>query len=245
MPQTYEKPTVKNEDTLRNDSKKYTHPAYGIVGLSRGQCSPPMSLFGSSIKHSHFITLRIHTAEKDCNGDYSFIHARKPLVEVMLSGTQLGEMLSSMNVGDGVPCTIRMTENNWNIPAILDEETPISESRKSMNDRLNTVMEKTDRMIADVNALLKDKKSANKGELTALTNQLAMIRQDIFSNLPFVAKCFDEKIEKTVQYAKGEVDTFVAHTLRAAGMDAIASGNYRVEIPYNNTTLAIENKDID
>ena len=243
MPQTYERPTV-NEGSLHRDGKRYTHPAYGVIGLSRGQCSPPMSLFGSSIKHSHFITLRIHTAEKDCNGDYSFVHARKPLIEVMISGTQLGEMLSSMNVGDGVPCTIRMTENNWDIPAILDEETPISESRKSMEARLKEVMSKTDRMIADTKALLDDKKTANKSDLKKLTDQLAMIRQDIFSNLPFVAKCFDEKIEKTVQYAKGEVDTFVAHTLRAAGMDAIASGNYKVEIPYHNTTtIEIEHKD--
>lgn len=235
MPQTYEKPTVK-EGSLHREGKIMQHPAYGVIGLTRTTCQPAMNLFGSHVRHSSFITLRIHTAEKDTHGDYEFVHARKPLCEVMLSGTQLGDLLTSMNVGDGVPCTIRMRETDWNIPAIDDEETPISESRKSMNARLQEVMGKTDRMIGEAKSLLKDKKSLNKGELTSLVNKLDMIHQDIFSNLPFVAKCFDEKIEKTVTHAKGEVDAFVTQTIRSAGLEAIAGG-YRIEIPHHNQPL--------
>lgn len=237
MPVRYEKPTITKENVLRDGDKTYSHPAYGVIGLCASTWNPSQHMFGSHVKHSNIITLRIKTAERTSNGDYEFIHGKKDLIEVMLTGTQLGDLLTSMNRGDGVPCTIRRTETDWDIPLIENEETPISESRKSMDEHITKVMEKADRMIKETQALLKDKKSANKGELTKISDQLAMVRQEIYSNLPFVAKCFDEKIEKTISHAKGEVDAFVSNTIRSAGLEAISKGQYKVEIPYHESEV--------
>lgn len=105
MSQKYEAPTVKNEG-ISTMEKTYTHPAYGCVSLSRITCSPPQQLFGSHAKHSHFISLKIKRAERQSNGDFDFIFGRNELIEIYLSGTQLGDLLTSMNVGERIPCTI-------------------------------------------------------------------------------------------------------------------------------------------
>lgn len=237
MPVKYEAPTIKDDESgVRRDSKIYTHPAYGVIGLSRCSCTPSMQLFGSSVKHSNFITLRIQTAERDSNGDYDFIHPRQLITEVIVSGNQLGEMLSSMNVGEGVPCTIRRRETDWDIPYILDQETPVTESRKSMQDQLNNVMKRTDQLIASSKEMVDNPKPLTKKDMKSLVDQLAMLRQEIHSNLPFVAKCFDEKIEKTIVHAKAEVEAFVSTTVHRAGLDAIAKGTYNVQLNYAEDT---------
>jgi hypothetical protein len=233
MPVKYEAPTVTIDDSgARKNEKRYTHPAYGVIGISRGSCVPPIQLFGSSVKHSNYISLRIKTAERSNNGDYEFVFGKELITEVIISGNQLGELLSSMNVGDGVPCTIVRRETNYDIPMIKDDETIISESRKSMEDRINHVMERADNLIKASQEMLDTKKPLSKGEMKSFHDKLAMIKQELHANLPFVAKCFDEKVEKSVQQAKAEVEAFVSSTIHSAGLDAISKGEYKVEIPY-------------
>lgn len=241
MSVTYEAPTIKESDRpIRNNEKIYNHPAYGVIGMSRITCRD-VQLFGSNVKHDNLISLRIQTAERSSNGDYEFIFPRKRIIEVWISGNQLGQMLSSMNVGEGVPCTIRHTETNYDVPMIKDESTPIEESRKSLQDRINKIMEQTDRMIKTSQEVLDNPKPMSKKDMKVLHDRLTMIKQNIHENLPFVAKCFDEKMDKTVTDAKCEVEAFITSTIHKAGMDAIA-GKFNVAIPYDENIIEIEEK---
>jgi hypothetical protein len=233
MPKRYEAPTI--TCSARRDSKIYSHPAYGTISVCRISCGGGgITLFGSHIKHSNFITLRINTAKRDSNDNYDFIHADKQLIEVELSGVQFADLITSMNQGEGVPCTINRRETDWDIPGIIDDATPITESRTAMQTQINNVMVRADDMMAKALAMLESPKPLTKKEMAALNDNIKMLRQEIHSNLPFVGKCFDEKIEKTVSHAKGEVEAFVSGTIRAAGLDAIAKGTYAVQmIGYN------------
>lgn len=235
---TYEAPTVTpDESSARSDSKKYTHPAYGVIGISRaGWNGGGVQLFGSSIRHNNTIRLCIKTAERSSNDNYEFIHGNKTLIEVELSGTQLGDLLTSMNQGDGVPCTIRRREENWNIPFIKDQETPISESTQAMKDQVTAVMKRADGMIVKAKEML-DTKTINKTQMKELMDSLDMLRQEIRSNLPFVTDCFDRKVEKTITQAKGEVEAFVSSTIRNAGLEAIANGQYKIGLPYDEIII--------
>ena len=225
MPVRYEEPTIsKPEDRGYNRGETtITHPAYGLIGLTRCTCSPSQEMFGTSVKHGSYIKLTIKTAVKTTNGDYGFIHGDKTLCEVELSGNQLGDLLSSMNVGDGVPCTIRRTETNWDIPMIKNQESPVEESRKSFEKRLKELNNVAKDTAHEANELLKQK-TVSKKDLAAIVGKLYKIEQELSSNQAFVNECFERKIEKTITEAKAEVDCFVNTVIANTGIAALKNG---------------------
>lgn len=238
----YEKPTVSEDASWKGkDSKKITHPAYGMIGLSRCTTNPPMHLFGSNIKHSNFICLSIKTAERSTDGNHEFRFAKKNLIEVWISGTQLGDMLSSMNVGEGVPCTIRYRETDYDIPLIADEDTIVSDSRKALQNRINELTRVANDLCKQSKELLKQP-TVKKSDLKELDNKLDRILVELNSNLGYVAECFDEKVEKTVTHAKGEVDAFVSNVIASAGIKAISEGMVSTELPFKLISINGEEK---
>jgi len=115
---------------------KETHPAFGLIGLSRVSCSPSAVLFGSAVKHGHYVELTIKEAERHSSIYRDFNFGRTELIKVAFSGTQLGELLTSMNVGDGVPCTITRF-NGESRPRIEEFSTVQKESQDQMAEKLN------------------------------------------------------------------------------------------------------------
>jgi len=47
--------------------------------------------------------------------------------------------------------------------------------------------------------------------------------QNIKSNIPFVNEQFTEQMDKTITEAKGEIEAFIEHKIRSAGLEAIAA----------------------
>ena len=227
-----EKPTKKDKQFL--GQIEYSHPAYGTIGMSRITCQPPQQLFGSSVKHGNFIALRISQAVRSTEGNYDHISTGKELIEVYLSGTQLGDLLTSMNVGEGVPCTINHI-NRESIPGIEDENTPITESREAFTKRITAMCEKSVQLLARVQGVCDTPKAISKADMKEIKGYAYSIQQDLTSNLPWMATCFDEKIEKTVQHAKGEVESFVSNIIARAGIKSIQDSKGVVEFPYQLT----------
>src|SRR6185312_8767541 len=82
------------------------HESYGVVGFNRVTGNPG-SLFGSSINHSNFIRLRISRAAREWHLSTYWYRDREQLIELDLSAAQFADLITSMNVGVGVPCTLR------------------------------------------------------------------------------------------------------------------------------------------
>ena len=231
MSKKYIKPIIKETEHSRRDNEKvYEHPAFGMIGISRISCTPSITLFGSEIKHSHLISLRVKTAEKYTDGNHTFYHGRKELVEVFLTPNQFSKMLINMNCGDGVPCTINNRESDRDIPGIIDETTPITESRNAFQDRINRVTDKATSMIKKAEEILESPKACSNSDMKELKSYLASIKQELDCNMSCVANSFDEKMEKTVAQAKAEVESFVSSTIKQAGMEAIANGTYQPKL---------------
>lgn len=90
-----------------DNEQEFTHPSYGLVQFSRRQGSP--RLFGSALEdHQHYVCLSIRRAQllRGPHGDRYYGPLRGDLIEVNLSAAQFGELLTTMNVAMGVPCTI-------------------------------------------------------------------------------------------------------------------------------------------
>ena len=81
------------------------HPSYGMLSFHRvhGAATP---LFGSSVQHRDTIRLTLKEGEvkRSLNTDWYF--GGKQLFEVEMSLSQFAELITSLNMGDGIPVTI-------------------------------------------------------------------------------------------------------------------------------------------
>ena len=85
---------------------KDKHESYGMLQFSRVS-GGAKALFGSSIQHKDTIVMRLKEGEvsRELNSDYFF--GENEIVECEMSYSQFAEAITSMNMGTGVPVTIR------------------------------------------------------------------------------------------------------------------------------------------
>lgn len=211
-----------------DDSVEESHPAFGMISLNRTSCSPAAVLFGSAVKHGNFLSLTIKEAKRESSLSHDFYFARGELIRIAISGTQLGDLLSSMNMGDGIPCTIERF-NGESRPRIEEFSTIQEEAQKQMEEKLARLFEDSKKLLSRAKGIIEKgaPKKADKEELLSLLTQLS---HGIGGNIEFAGKCFDEKVEKMVTQAKGEVETFISSKIHSAGLDALKNGQPIIEL---------------
>jgi len=218
-------------NTFGDNDIKETHPAFGMISLSRCSCTPSANLFGSAVQHGHFITLSIKKAHRTTSVYKDWYSADEELIQVCITGNQLGDLLTSMNVGDGVPCTLNRVMGKG-IPDIAEESNILKEAQDQMVEKLKKNFEVTDKMVTRAEELLKSSTPLKKSEKEELLWNLTQIKRGLVSNVEYAGKCFNEKTEKLILQAKGEVETYINTKITSAGLQALG-GTPIVEINYN------------
>lgn len=199
--------------------KPETHESYALVSFSRTSCNGEgATLFGSSIKHNNTIRLRICKAELRRNLNSDNYYGGERLIEVEMSPTQFAEAITSMNCGDGVPCTLNQLGRQ-------SMERPKGEAKREQF--VGEFKESTDKVASQLDELaefanrLNDKPTVTKGERAELLERIRMVRQKIESDLPFVATQFNKQVSKTVHEAKGEIEAHFLHQVLNLGLAAL------------------------
>ena len=113
-----------------------THESYGLLQLSRITCSPPMNVFGSAVKTSNPISLRIYRAEKQRELSREWYFSKKRLIEVYMSPSQFAEAVTTMNYGSGVPVTIQ------EVTGTRMQECPVLGQHEAFNKELKNEISK-------------------------------------------------------------------------------------------------------
>jgi hypothetical protein len=203
---------------LEETEKTITHPSFGMVGLSRRSSSGVTPLFGSNIQHQNTITLTIKKAEHNRHLNNDWIHGREQLIEVEMSGSQFSDLITSFNVGDGVPCTIRQF-NHQTYP-YPPYENPIDIFQKEFSAKMKNIGINCKSTVEDAVDMLKNKSAINKSDREFLMNAIDRLVTEISSNVPFVSQQFNESMEKTVAQAKNEIETFVNNRITSLGIKA-------------------------
>lgn len=197
---------------------KETHESYGLVGVSR-RTGDPVPLFGSSIRHQNYVALTIKRAERDRDLHRDWYYGHEHLIEIEMSNTQFAEMITTMNMGGGVPCTIRYVGYE------RMEDPPSIEQRKIFEDEFKADMQKVGNKISSAvkkaEELLSSRGVLKKAERHEIVSLLKSISQDINSNMPFVQTQFNEAMNKTVLEAKNEVDGFITNKIISLGIGAM------------------------
>lgn len=204
------------------DGAIHTHPSYGMVRFTRyqGGCT---TLFGSSIQHSHTIGLTISEGERKRDLHCDWYHARRELIEVRMSPVQFAELVSSLNCGDGVPCTIErcVGDKDWpsRRPGCPDEHKR-SEFENEFKDDIKQVAARSRKLADTINTVLA-KKTLTQADRKEVAGMLSSLLQHIESSMPFVLTQFNEQIERTVVEAKGEIDAAMTHLLVRLGTEKL------------------------
>lgn len=201
------------------DGIKQKHESFGMLQFSRIQRGGSTALFGSSIEHQHTIAMRLHTGvvERGLNTDWYF--ADKQLFEIEMSQTQFAEAISSMNMGSGVPVTIRY------IGGKRMEDCPFENKRQQFEQEFKKEMReiaaRLSKLTEDAERILKEKKAPTKADKEIILGQIAKLRGEIGGTMPFIQSCFNEQMDKTVLEAKGEVDAFVTGMVTKLGLESL------------------------
>lgn len=199
-----------------------THPAYGVVGFNRTSGSPG-KMFGSAIpQHGHFVTLTIKQAQRKHDLYHDWIMGRgRELITVWLSAAQFAELLTSMNIGDGVPCTIRRLNGKQVEEMPQDEQTETEKVHTGFEGKLRALGETLRDKTEEARDLLLTKGGITMAARRRVVQLLDLVHREVEANLPFALTSFQEAVEKTTVHAKAELDAMVTHVVTTKGLEAL------------------------
>lgn len=226
---------------MSDDREIEKHESYGLIGFSRVSSTGGRNFFGSSVKSSHYIELTIRRGHRTRNLNQYWYGPDEEIVELRLSPNQFAELLTTMNMGSGVPCTIQY------VGRTKMEECPSIDQREKFEREfahdVKSAVVSAKQLAADVEELFK-RPTVNKGDRLAVLEKLRMLMQEIESNMPFVQTQFNEAMDKTVAEAKGEVEAFVNHKIHSLGIAALNSEVIAaMEAPLESAPLQLPPKD--
>ena len=200
------------------DGEEITHPAFGMCRLSR--VSGDVDLYGSAVKHQHFISLTIMRGSYRHELGRDWYHGKKELIEVYLSASQFAEMLTCMNIGSGVPCTIRHIagEGQGRLPK---QESEAKRVENYMSEQMHRYADALNGSRAKAETILNKDGAITKGERKELLSTISAMFAELRSNIPFYERSFAESAEKLTQQAKTEIENFMNTKIQQMGMEAL------------------------
>jgi len=218
MPFTVEEPVSTERPHPGGDKEIVTtHPAFGMIGVNR--VSGGDVLNGSDFVHGAAMRIRIHHSEIHRSLYHDRHSAREQIIEVALSEAQWATFVSSPNVGDGVPCTIK-SMSRQPVPGLPEPKRQSDQFGAEMKTKLKNTLASLDQLSAEIDAI-----GLSKVKAEALKERVRNARMQLSSNMPYLAECFEEHMETTVEKAKAEVHGYVTGVVMSAGLQHIADQN--------------------
>lgn len=213
---------------LKNPPKpeQHEHPSYGMIALSRTYTSGKTRMFGSSLERHYgtvMLTIKRGKWEHEHHRD-RYYSTGEELIRVHLTAAQFVEMITSMNRGDGTPCTLQQVGGK-SIPDPPSFATEVDRVRSDFGEKL-----------AGMVSVLKEQRADIENETSKLSTKakerlriaLDVMIQQVTSNIPFVLSQFEEASERVVTAAKHEIESFAQHRFDTAGLEAIRSASIQL-----------------
>jgi hypothetical protein len=195
------------EKPIVNERGDEAHPAWGLIGASRVTSSPGAALFDSDILHQSYVIVRLRRATRKRDLGHDRKHGDEQIVEIAMSEAQWASFVSTMNVGDGVPCTIDRVGRE-SMPAV-EHEPRLALSMDEVDNAAHKAME----AIQNAFATYREKKTA------ATLRSLEAAINNAPSNIGFAAKTLSEHTENVVQRARADIEAMVVSKAEQLGIE--------------------------
>lgn len=205
-----------------NKSVKEEHPSYGMISFGRIN-GRPTGFYGSEIVPDNYIEMRIYSAYTEKSLTDEKYYAKNMLARVRITPNQFSELITSMNIGDGVPCTIER------LPDGRVEEFQATENRKefihnTFKERMVEYRQQLKEYEDRITELTK-KKTLSKADIEEVRIATRTMTQEIDSNIPFFMRCFQETMDNIVVESKTAVESAILHKIHVAGLEQLHKEN--------------------
>lgn len=204
------------EDPSIDANGDESHPAFAVASVHTSS-GTPRALFQSDLMHNNTVVVSIQTATRRRDLQRDWVHPRRELIEIEMSESQWGALVSSMGKGSGVPVTLRRSENERTVPA-LPYQPRTAENRRE-------VRETVERLLADATAAMaaldaaEDSKAGVK-ERRELRNRLRSTLENAGGNARFAIDSLAEAADSLVNQARADIETHVMRAAAAHGVPA-------------------------
>lgn len=197
---------------------KETHESYGMMSFSRisGGAS---HLFGSSIPHTETIQLTIGQAELERGLSTDWYYRKNDHIVVEMSHAQFSEAITSMNMGSGVPVTIKRL--NGKRVAKTGFTNKRIQFEKEFEERMQELQKSMEHLTAHAEDILHNKKAVSKADRNEILNGINKLKVELSSNIPFMSNMYNEQMDKTTQEAKAEVEAFTLNKVNQLGLASL------------------------
>lgn len=213
---------------MKEQENTICHESFGQISFSRVS-STGDRFYGSELMQHNYISMELKGSEmtRKLNTDW-FSAAGKPLiVRLRMTSGQFAEMITGMNRGDGVPCTIEYA-NFKKMEPIPDVDNRKELIHKEFENRAKEFAETLVGTKNKAKEIVK-KKTLTKNDVEELSRSLDWIITEIASNMPYIAKCFQETMDNIVHDAKNEVENAIQHKINVLGLAALHEQNKLLE----------------
>lgn len=202
-----------------------THPAFGVAAVSRGS-GTPRPLFQSDLQHSEVMRLTVSRAMRSRSLHRDWTHPTQELIEIEMSLSQWGALVSSVGIGSGVPVTIRRTENDVRVPD-LPYEPRIAESVGEARGTVRRLLEKSIVTLGELEQAIEEKRGI-RATREALRNHAATL-ENAGGNAAFAIKSVSEAAERVTTEARADIEAHILDAVRLTGAAPIEAPT--IDIP--------------
>lgn len=209
----------------RDKKQRYDHPSYGMISFARlgGGAG---RLFGSELDNHHSIirlTIREGFSKHDLGSDYYGAAGRKTIVVADFSAAQFVALITTMNIGDGVPGTLRSRiDVKGPIEDPPDIGSELDRAQQYTDDSMANTRERAERAQELCHEIFNNKRRGKHKPTPEQGHEafelLHKLSQEITDNMAFYVRQMTEAVDKKVVHAKAEIDASVTLMLQRLGL---------------------------
>jgi len=208
-----------------------THPAFGLVSVTRQTSNVGTRLFGSALTHRTMIHVSIKTATSDRTLGRDWHHEGTHVCGFTMSEAQWATFISAMG-NSGTPCTFDLLPESPQlkiVPGIDVTDNMTDKHTEDLRRQCAKYMEKVQALHDQVQELATVGK-ANKTQLREIAHALSVIADNLPGDMAFSQKSFATAMETVVTSGKMEIEAFVHDLAVRTGITAIANAPTMVAI---------------
>jgi ElaB/YqjD/DUF883 family membrane-anchored ribosome-binding protein len=181
-----------------------------------GRANNKRRFFGSGIQESEFISLSIWEAELYRDRLRSWHQPCKKIIDLGLTHSQLGLMLGSVGISEGIPCTIlhRNGERIDQPPELNDIDLSMEESKAELRDASKKIRTSMSR----VEEILDKKGSPKKDEKQEIKRSFDELARLVESKFEFMINKIEESGERMKEQAYNAAQGLIKREFEVRGI---------------------------
>lgn len=215
------------------DGEMITHPAFGVIKLSKVTSSGRHIMFGSDTGHRDFIRIDLETAANKRSHHRDRIDSREHITSLYMTHAQWARFISSAGDGSGTPVTLRSYRNADGqmqvLPEIERSETMRETHSREIEEIAQRYAKESESLLRSIEELLASGK-ANKTQLKELRDVAYQLAVNMPKNMAFVQSSLEENMELTLEESKCDIEGFILGRIVDAGLGALLGHAPTLEI---------------